>query len=208
MAAVIRCERCGSAGCAALRLPARRVETGFDPRKEVAAMARYRWLILALAIALVLVPGCAKKQVAPITEKSAEEVVPPPLVTPPIERPSDIDQEKPAGTDVVLEDVYFDFDKYTIGGEYKQVLMKDAEILMANPSRKLLVEGHCDERGTIEYNMALGEKRAKAVVDFFTTYGVKPDRITWISYGEEKPFDAGHDESAWAKNRRAHLALQ
>jgi peptidoglycan-associated lipoprotein len=79
---------------------------------------------------------------------------------------------------------------------------------MANPLKKLHVEGHCDERGTSEYNIALGEKRAKAVVDFFATYGIKPDRISWISYGEEKPFDMGHDESAWAKNRRAHLVLQ
>jgi peptidoglycan-associated lipoprotein len=170
-------------------------------------MARYKWLILALAVAVVLVPGCAKKQVTPVVETPAEEVAQPPIVTPPIEEPSVVVQEKP-GEVVALEDVFFDFDKYTINEEYKQVLVKDAEILMANPSAKLHVEGHCDERGTIEYNMALGEKRAKAVVDFCATYGIKPDRISWISYGEEKPFDAGHDESAWAKNRRAHLVLR
>ena len=169
-------------------------------------MARYKWLILALAIALVLSPACAKKQVTPV-EKPVEEVAPPPIVTPPSEEAAPIIQEKPVEI-VTLEDIFFDFDKYTISEEYKQVLVKDAEILMANPSKKLLVEGHCDERGTIEYNMALGEKRARAVVDFFTTYGIKGDRISWISYGEEKPFDTGHDESAWAKNRRAHLVLQ
>lgn len=171
-------------------------------------MARYKWLVLVLAIALVLLPACAKKQITPIAEKPAEEVAPPPSVTPPIDRPPDIAQEKSAEEVVALEDVFFDFDKYSINDEYKQVLMKNAEILMANPSRKLLVEGHCDERGTIEYNMALGEKRAKAVVDFCATYGIKADRISWISYGEEKPFDTGHDEAAWAKNRRAHLTLQ
>jgi len=169
-------------------------------------MVRFKWLILAVAIALVLVPSCAKKQVVP-AEKPVEEVSAPPIVTPPSGEEMPVVQQKAAET-VSLEDVFFDFDKYAIDEEYKQVLVKDAEILMANPSRNLRVEGHCDERGTIEYNMALGEKRAKAVVDFFTTYGVKSDRITWISYGEEKPFDAGHDESAWAKNRRAHLVLQ
>jgi len=169
-------------------------------------MARYKWLILALAIALVLVPACAKKQIAPV-ETPVEEVSPPPIVSTPGDE-SSIVQEKPAEIDVLLEDVFFDFDKYTIGEEYKQTLAKDAGILMANSSKKLLVQGHCDERGTIEYNMALGEKRARAVVDFLTTYGVKPDRITWISYGEEKPFDTGHDESSWVKNRRAHLILQ
>ncbi|MFA4947298.1 MAG: peptidoglycan-associated lipoprotein Pal [Candidatus Krumholzibacteriia bacterium] len=166
-------------------------------------MARYKWLFLALAIALVLVPACAKKQVTPV-EKPVE-IVPPPVVAP---QEPPVVQEKPAEIAVLLEDVFFDFDKYTINEEYKQVLMKNAEILMANPSKKLLVEGHCDERGTIEYNMALGEKRARAIVDFCTTYGIKSDRISWISYGEEKPFDTGHDESAWAKNRRAHLVLQ
>jgi peptidoglycan-associated lipoprotein len=170
-------------------------------------MARFRWVILALAIALILVPACAKKQVVPV-EKPVEEISP--VVSPGIERPESTEQpvvqEKPV--EIMLEDVFFDFDKYSIAEEYKQVLMKDAEILMANPSKKLRVEGHCDERGTIEYNMALGEKRAKAVVDFFTTYGIKADRVSWISYGEEKPFDTGHDETAWAKNRRAHLVLQ
>lgn len=95
-----------------------------------------------------------------------------------------------------------------INDEYKSVLTKNAELLMADPSKKLLVEGYCDERGTIEYNMALGEKRAKAVIDFYTTYGVKADRLHMISYGKERPFDPGHNEAAWAKNRRAHMVLQ
>jgi len=184
-----------------------RVETGFDPPKEVPMMVRYKWLFIALAIALVLVPACAKKQIAPV-ETPEEQVTP--VVSPGIEQPPQGDQpfveEKPA--EIALGDVFFDFDKYTIDEEYKQVLVKDAGILMSNPSKKLLVQGHCDERGTIEYNMALGEKRARAVVDFLTTYGVKADRISWISYGEEKPFDTGHDESAWAANRRAHIVLQ
>ncbi len=169
-------------------------------------MARLKWLMLVLAVAMMLLPACAKKQVTPI-EKPAEQVpppAPPPLVeTIPQERPPVI-EEKPIG----LGDVFFDFDKYSIKNEYKNVLVENAELLMANPGKKLRVEGHCDERGTNEYNMALGEKRAKAVVDFCVTYGIGSERLTWISYGEEKPFDLGHNEEAWAKNRRAHMVLQ
>jgi len=170
-------------------------------------MGRCKWLVLALAIALVLLPACAKKQTAP-AEEPVEQVAPPSEVSPPIEQPPAVDEARTPVETLPLEDVFFDFDKYTISGEYKQVLVKNAELLLANASRKVRVEGHCDERGTNEYNMALGEKRAKAVVDFLTTYGIGADRISWISYGEEKPFDMGRDESAWAKNRRAHFVLQ
>lgn len=168
-------------------------------------MIRFKWLVLACAIVLVLVPACAKKQVAPV-EQPVEEVAPPPVTTP-IEQPPVV-EEKPVEVVVTLEDVFFEFDKYAIGDAYKQALTNDAQILMAHPEKSVIVEGHCDERGTNEYNMALGEKRAKAVVDFLTTYGVAAGRITWISYGEEKPFDMGHDEAAWAQNRRAHFVIK
>jgi len=169
-------------------------------------MVRYRWLIAALAIVMMVIPACAKKQVTPV-EKPAE-VAPPPSIEEPkpiVEQPPVVEEK---AAEIALGDVFFDYDKYSIKEEYKAVLIKNAELLMASPSKKLLVEGHCDERGTNEYNMALGEKRAKAVIDFYRTYGVKPDRLAMISYGEEKPFDMGHDEAAWAKNRRAHMVLQ
>lgn len=169
-------------------------------------MARYRWLVLVLVIAVMIIPACAKKQVTPV-EKPAEQI-PPPVVTPPSEQPAEQAPAIEEAAEIALEDVFFDFDKYSIREDYKQVLVKNAELLMANPSKRIRVEGHCDERGTNEYNMALGEKRAKAVIDFYTTYGIKSDRLSMISYGEEKPFDTGHDETAWAKNRRAHMMLQ
>ena len=168
-------------------------------------MGRFKWLVVLLAVA-VLFSACAKKQVAPVKEVTPpEQVTPPPIQEPmtPVQQPPVI-EEKP----IVLEDVFFDFDKYSVRDEYKGVLTKNAELLMANPAKRLLVEGHCDERGTAEYNMALGERRAKAVIDFYTAYGVKADRLTWISYGKERPFAAGHGEEAWAKNRRAHMLLQ
>jgi peptidoglycan-associated lipoprotein len=171
-------------------------------------MVRLKWLMLVLAVAMLMLPACAKKQVAPVGEPT--EQVPPPAPpleeTKPQEQPPVI-EEKPI-VQIALDDVFFDFDKYSIKDEYKGVLQKNAEFLMANSDKKLRVEGHCDERGTNEYNMALGEKRAKAVVDFYANYGVKADRLAWISYGEEKPFDSGHNEEAWAKNRRAHMVLQ
>jgi peptidoglycan-associated lipoprotein len=169
-------------------------------------MARYRWLILALVIAVMIIPACAKKQITPVG-KPAEQI-PPPVVTPPIEQPAEQPPAIEEPAEIALGDVFFDFDKYSIREDNKPVLTKNAELLMASPSKKIRVEGHCDERGTNEYNMALGEKRAKAVIDFYTTYGVKPDRLSMISYGEEKPFDTGHDEAAWTKNRRAHMVLR
>jgi len=170
-------------------------------------MGRLKWLVVVLAVA-VLFSACAKKQVAPVKEVApAPQVIPPPIqepTMPPAEKQPPVIEEKP----IALEDIFFDLEKYNIKDQYKSVLTKNAELLMSSSSKKLLVEGHCDERGTSEYNMALGERRAKAVIDFYTSYGVKGDRLTWISYGKERPFDPGHDEAAWAKNRRAHMVLQ
>ena len=169
-------------------------------------MRKYKWLIVLVALAVAL-SACAKKQTTPVKETApAPEVVPPPIQEPttPREQQPPVVEEKP----IALGDVFFEFDKYAVTPEYKSVLTKNAELLMANPSKKLLVEGHCDERGTAEYNMALGERRAKAVIEFCTAYGIAADRLTWISYGEERPFDSGHTEDAWAKNRRAHMVLQ
>lgn len=110
--------------------------------------------------------------------------------------------------DAALREVrtfYFDFDQSTLKAESKASLMAHAAFLAANPSVKIRVEGHCDERGTTEYNMALGERRAKAVERFLTINGVSAAQLEVVSYGEERPAAAGHDESAWAQNRRANI---
>jgi peptidoglycan-associated lipoprotein len=107
----------------------------------------------------------------------------------------------------LFEDVYFDFDKYDIRPEAKPVLNNVSSWLLKNPATKLSVEGHCDERGTNEYNLALGDRRAKSVRDFLIALGVASKRIEIVSYGEEKPQCTEQTEECWAKNRRSHFVV-
>lgn len=97
---------------------------------------------------------------------------------------------------------YFDFDKFDLKPESTEALNELVSYLKANPDLKVKIEGNCDERGTIEYNLALGERRAKSAQDYIVTQGIDPQRVSTISYGKEKPADTGHSEEAWAKNRR------
>ncbi|NTV01879.1 MAG: peptidoglycan-associated lipoprotein Pal [Chlorobiaceae bacterium] len=105
----------------------------------------------------------------------------------------------------LVSEVYFDFDRSAITPEIQPMLKTNAAWLTANPDRKASIEGHCDERGTSEYNMALGDRRATAVKGYLVQLGVDPARLQTISYGEERPADPGHNEKAWAKNRRVHF---
>ena len=105
------------------------------------------------------------------------------------------------------EPIYFDFDRSEIKPDYRPVLEKKAAFLKARPEYTVRIEGHCDERGTAEYNVALGEKRALSVKDYLVALGVPARRISTISYGEERPAVRGQDEAAWAKNRRAEFRL-
>ncbi len=99
--------------------------------------------------------------------------------------------------------VYFDFDEYSVAGQYQGMLEANADFLKENGNREVVIEGHTDERGSREYNIALGEKRANAVRDVLLSYGVSSSQIDTVSYGEERPAVDGSGESAWAKNRRA-----
>ncbi|MGO1247097.1 MAG: peptidoglycan-associated lipoprotein Pal [Oceanisphaera sp.] len=101
--------------------------------------------------------------------------------------------------------IYFEFDQDEVSGHYAQVLEAHANFLRSNPSVSILIEGHADERGTPEYNIALGERRAKAVTSYLQSLGVSGAQLAIVSYGEEKPVDASHTESAFSKNRRAVL---
>lgn len=104
-----------------------------------------------------------------------------------------------------LESIYFDYDQWTIRENQKEPLLKNSEWLKSNPNIKIRLEGHCDERGTSEYNLALGQKRAEAVKVFLEGLGVGGQRIAPVSYGKERPLDPGHDDAAWAKNRRVDI---
>ena len=106
-----------------------------------------------------------------------------------------------------LEDIFFDYDKYNIRDEYRSVLARNAEALIAHPEIALLIEGHCDERGTNEYNLALGEARAQSTKNYLVDLGISAARLGTISFGEERPLDPRATEDAWSKNRRAHFVV-
>ncbi|MDP3097125.1 MAG: peptidoglycan-associated lipoprotein Pal [Syntrophales bacterium] len=106
-----------------------------------------------------------------------------------------------------IADVNFDYNKYNLKPEAQEILKKGAPAYLKYRDYKLVVEGHCDERGTAEYNLALGDKRATEAAKYLADLGVEKERIKTISYGKEMPLDQGHDEAAWAKNRRAHFVI-
>lgn len=107
-----------------------------------------------------------------------------------------------------FDDVRFDFDKSVVKEDGRKTCQVVADYLKKSPNAKLLIEGHCDERGTSEYNMALGERRAAAVTAYLVSLGIPKANLSTVSFGKEKPLDPGHNEEAWAKNRRAHFVLK
>ena len=126
------------------------------------------------------------------------------------------EEELPASLDALnqmlqerglVRDAFFEFDASTLSTDAQEALTTSASWLKAHPAYTLLIEGHCDERGTEQYNLALGDRRANTAKDYLVTLGVDGGRIKTVSYGEERPFDQGHDESGWQKNRRAHLVV-
>jgi len=106
-----------------------------------------------------------------------------------------------------IQDAFYNYDEASLSSEAQSALTASATWLKQHSDLSLLVEGHCDERGTEQYNLALGDRRANSAKDYLVTLGVDSSRIKTVSYGEERPFDQGHDEAAWGKNRRAHLVL-
>ena len=165
-------------------------------------------LIIVLAFSIV---GCGKKKVQQVDEAAEREAA---------ERAAAEAAKKPElpereaepvvpirPEDVKLKNIYFEFDKYDLTAESKSALSENASVMMKHSGFSILIEGHCDERGTEEYNLALGEKRALAARDYLVGFGIARDRISVISYGEEKPVDPRHNEEAWGKNRRAKFVV-
>jgi peptidoglycan-associated lipoprotein len=116
--------------------------------------------------------------------------------------------EDQALSQFINEDIYFDFDSAQLLPQGQEILRRKAQWLRSHPGASVIIEGHTDERGTVEYNLALGDRRAESAKAFLVELGISPDRISTISYGEERPADPGHDEAAWAKNRRAQFVLE
>lgn len=186
-------------------------------------------LLTGISMAALLSGGCANKEavkkeeaVVPAVEKS--EPAKPVEQVKPVEQPKPVEQVKPveqimpaqektvapepAAAENRFEAVYFDFDKSDLRQDARDVLSKNAEMILKSPAAtKIKVEGHCDERGSAEYNLALGERRAVSAMKYLTTLGVKAESLSIISYGKEKPAVIGSDEAAWAKNRRAEFVL-
>jgi peptidoglycan-associated lipoprotein len=176
-------------------------------------------LILSLAcfLALNFLISCRKKvEEAPppppqVKEQpKVEEVKEPPPPKEPELTEEEIFMQKSLeelNRETPLQMIHFDFDKYFIRDDMKPILERDAQWLKKWSSVQVLIEGHCDERGTEEYNLALGEKRAKSTFDYLVSLGISPSRIKTISYGKSQPLDPGHNEEAWFKNRRAQFTI-
>jgi peptidoglycan-associated lipoprotein len=169
-----------------------------------------RWYPVVLLIALVVVVGCARRRA---TEPAPPPATPPAVqdTTPPAPPPAPPSEETPPTPVIGSSDfrpAFFDFDSYALREDARAALDHNAKLLRDNPSVKVTIEGHCDERGTVEYNQALGERRAQAARDYLVRAGIQSSRMEIISYGKERPFDAGHDEAAWQQNRRAHFVVR
>ena len=175
--------------------------------------------VLALSLFLV---GCPKRPAttaasappptgSPAPSAAAPSTAPSPSMTPSPVAPSTSPTTPPAPSEFRatdnLKDVFFDFDKYDVRPNDAKILDTNAAWLKSNDNL-VLIEGHCDERGTNEYNLALGERRAKATMNYLVSQGVQASRITIISYGKERPTCTEHTESCWAQNRRAHFLVK
>jgi peptidoglycan-associated lipoprotein len=178
-------------------------------------MKRIALLLLVVSMVLIMA-GCAKKQVQvapPVTttgtqdsalsEEEKRRIAEEELAR--AERDRLLrEQERLAG---ILKDVLFDFDSYAVSSTELPKIEGVSSFMKQQGNIKMIVEGHCDERGTVDYNFALGQKRAEAVKSYLVKLGIEPGRVRTISYGKELPLETGNTEDAWAKNRRAHFKI-
>jgi peptidoglycan-associated lipoprotein len=188
-------------------------------------------LVAALSLTALMSAGCANKEavkteepaaVTAKTDASTSDAAKAAAAAKPVQQPyfkneeNKIEPAKPsdttaataAATASIFDTVYFDFDKSDLSQDARNALTKNAEVMLkSKQGAKIKIEGHCDDRGSAEYNLALGERRAKSALQYLITLGVQPERLSIISYGKEKPAVQGNDEAAWAKNRRAEFII-
>jgi peptidoglycan-associated lipoprotein len=182
-------------------------------------------LPLLFLFALSALTACRSRRTAPPPETAppiAETVAPEPaepvptperdFVAPEMETPEVLSEDiaeanRQARANGWIRDAFFAFDASTLDEDAQEALRRSATWLREHPDLDLLIEGHCDDRGTEQYNLALGERRASTAMAFLSALGIAESRIETVSYGEERPFETGATEEAWAQNRRAHLVL-
>jgi peptidoglycan-associated lipoprotein len=178
-------------------------------------------LVILLTMVIAACKGKAKPPVArpqpPVQTADNPPPAPPAPPKPIIEQPISV---PPMPTDELsgksiddlnrdspLKPLYFALDQSDVGPEGQQILQANAAVMKQYPTMQVTIEGHCDERGTAEYNLALGERRALAAKNYLVSLGIPADRLKTVSYGKEFPFEPGHDDAAWSKNRRAHFVI-
>jgi peptidoglycan-associated lipoprotein len=207
----------------------------FGTRKKEENKMKRNWIVLVMVLVVPVMlfsVSCAKKSVTtePVVDTAAEEEAARQAELEKqkeLERQRQLEEERLAAERAAQlkaeaeereqmlaknrflnENIYFAFDESTLDYQAQELLKQKATWLQDNPDANVVIEGHCDERGTNAYNLALGERRAEGVKVFLVNLGVSDSRVTIISYGEEKPVDMGHNDEAWAKNRRATFVLE
>jgi len=172
-------------------------------------MKKYILILVSLFLFTYLI-GCGKKPaLKPAVEppKTETETKTGETTPEPVQDEDVMSESGDLDTKVELGRIHFEFDKYRLTDEAKEVLADNARVLKNNSKVRILIEGHCDERGTVEYNLALGERRAQAARSYLIELGVPESRISIISYGKERPLEYGQNESTWAKNRRDEFVI-
>src|SRR5262245_11475466 len=173
-------------------------------------------LVVSLAIASTVVVGCGKKKPMAPAPPPVAPAMPPPAPEPPSRdiapQVDEYTRLKQMSADEIermglLSEIHFDFDRAEIRDADRQVLAKNADVLKKFDFLRITVEGHCDERGTVEYNLALGERRSRAAFDYLVALGVPADRMKSVSYGKEVPICRESSEECWARNRRDHFTV-
>jgi peptidoglycan-associated lipoprotein len=183
----------------------------------------WKGIFVVLILSLLMFTGCAeKKSVVTSDATQKQEIAPAPAAKPSEQQDvtskdksewreaaseKSVDLEKMAKTESPVSDINFDFDSFSIRPDARDILKTNANYFTKNRVSSIVVEGHCDERGTAEYNMALGERRAQETKKYLVNLGIKEAIIRTVSFGEENPLDPASNEEAWAKNRRAHFVV-
>ena len=188
-------------------------------------MTRKAKVSIVLVVLLAVTVGACKKKTPPVVRPQPPAMTPTPAPPSPPPPPNPVSEPMPVppeplkddgltskslddlNRDSPLKPLFYELDSSEVSATGQQVLQANAAVLKRYPTWQITIEGHCDERGTAEYNLALGERRALAAKTYLVSLGIPADKVRIVSYGKEFPFDAGHEDAAWSKNRRAHFVI-